>query len=398
MPRRSRRLPGRFTFFLMCLLQSAVQSWPWWLQVERLRTLEAKARVLDWFETLMRACYAPFFYIWQTFVPPWTWTTPRYALPDKLDFTDAHFAAALASATVTTSALAFFAYSATPSAYSWIYRPLWMAWVTYLSLLLPTLGVVSTHVWALAADRYVYLPSLCVFVPCTAGLLQSLAEGASWKRRGVLGVLSMTYIFSCAWRADEVALHWASGSSTLFEAILREEPSQFHTLKDFGTFQLKRGKLGEAKAMLSHALQIRPDHGGLLLNVAALLHQSKETAEAEAMYRKACAAAKAAAEKCQGCQPAMTELAKAQANYGGLLLQLGRHTDAASVLEAGQPWENAVDSARGPGFFHLCLAHRGLGRLESALRNCHAAAAAHSTAAQAVLRQHEAEVQIQGLR
>eukprot|EP00439_Symbiodinium_sp_Y106_P031801 s1753_g3.t2 len=241
-----------------------------------------------------------------------------------------------------------------------------------------SLGVVSIHIWALAADRYVYLPSLCILMPCTAALLQSLCEGCAWKCRALLVALGIVYLLSCAWRAHEVACHWASGSSSLFEAILHEQPDQFSTLKDFGTLELKRGKLEKAKALLSYALRIRPDHSGLLLNIATLLHQSKETAEAEAMYRRACTSAKAAVELCQGCQPAATELAKAHANYGGLLLQSARHVDAAKVLEAGQPWDGAVDSARGPGFFHLCLAHRGLGRLESALRNCHTAAAAQS--------------------
>ncbi|CAE7257183.1 Tmtc4, partial [Symbiodinium pilosum] len=157
--------------------------------------------------------------------------------------------------------------------------------------------------------------------------------GASWKSRTVLGVCGGAFILSCAWRANQVALHWAAGSSHLFEAVLREQPGQFHTLKDFGTLELKQGKVQKAKAMLSEALQIRPDHGGLLLNLATLLHQSKESAEAEVVYRKACAKAQATSEDCGGCQPAMTELAKAQANYGGLLLQLGRHADAAAVLE-----------------------------------------------------------------
>ncbi|CAE7257290.1 unnamed protein product [Symbiodinium sp. CCMP2592] len=358
----------------------------------------ADARPLDSLERVLRASYAPCFYLWRTFAPPWQWTTPRYALPEKLELADFGFASAVAFLAATLAFCICFAALEALGARSWRCRALSLAWATYLALLLPSLGVVSTHIWALAADRYAYLPTLCILMPCTAALLQSLCEGCALKCRALLLALGIVYLLSCAWRAHEVACHWASGSSSLFEAILHEQPDQFNTLKDFGTLELKRGKLEKAKDLLSHALRIRPDHSGLLLNIATLLHQSKETAEAEAMYRRACASAKAAVELCQGCQPAATELAKAHANYGGLLLQSGRHVDAAKVLEAGQPWDGAVDSARGPGFFHLCLAHRGLGRLESALRNCHTAAAAQSQPAQALLGQYEAEVQILGVR
>ncbi|CAE7865049.1 Calmodulin, partial [Symbiodinium necroappetens] len=307
----------------------------------------ADARPLNSLETVLRASYAPCFYLWKTFAPPWTWTTPRYDLPEKLELADFQFASALAFLAATLVFIACFAALEALGARSWSCRALCLAWATYLALLLPSLGFVSTHIWALAADRYVYLPTLCILMPCTAAVLQSLCEGRAWKCRALPVALGIVYLLSCAWRANEVACHWASGSSSLFEAILHEQPNQFNTLKDFGTLELKRGKLQKAKALLSHALRIRPDHSGLLLNIATLLHQSKETAEAEAMYRRACASAKAAVERCQGCQPAATELAKAHANYGGLLLQSGRHVDAAKLLEAGQPWDGAVDSADG---------------------------------------------------
>ncbi|CAJ1350884.1 unnamed protein product [Effrenium voratum] len=292
---------------------------------------------------------------------------------------------------------------------------LWFAWISYLGLLLPTLGLVSTHVWALAADRYAYLPSMCVLIPCLAMLLHRLSKAirpvAVVAGAGCLVIL-------CAWRADEVASYWSQGSLPLLEVILRENPGEFNTLKDLGTLHLKQGSYGQAKAALAHALRLRPDHSGTLLNLATLLHQSKATADAEAMYRRACAASKASVAQCQGCQPAATELAKAQASFARPTsaacscsptprsnlgsfpsIALGRAAEAASILEAGAPWENAVDSARAPGLFHLCLAYRALKRHEDAARLCRASAAAKGArAAEAVLAQYETEVEAIGIR
>eukprot|EP00434_Breviolum_minutum_P007670 symbB.v1.2.006763.t3/scaffold369.1/size218568/1 len=102
----------------------------------------------------------------------------------------------------------------------------------------------------------------------------------------------------------------------------------------------------------------------------------------------------AASERCQHCQPAVTELAKAQANYGGLLLQLGRANEAAALLEVGAPWEEAVESARAVALQHLCIAYHAMGpsHKSRAIRFCRAASAAKGVQAS------DEDVQVNGLR
>ncbi|CAK9003981.1 unnamed protein product [Durusdinium trenchii] len=157
--------------------------------------------------------------------------------------------------------------------------------------------------------------------------------------------------------------------------------------------------MSQARSTLSEALRLRPNHGGVLLNLATLEHQLKHPTKAEGMYRRAVRAVEADVKRCGNCQPSMTELAKVQANYGGLLLQLGRAQEATTVLEAGAPWDAAVESARAPGLYHLCLAYRALGRRERATLFCRASLAAKGTAAvEAMLADLETDVEVDGLR
>eukprot|EP00931_Biecheleriopsis_adriatica_P007103 TRINITY_DN108418_c0_g1_i1.p1 TRINITY_DN108418_c0_g1~~TRINITY_DN108418_c0_g1_i1.p1 ORF type:complete len:264 (-),score=46.27 TRINITY_DN108418_c0_g1_i1:80-871(-) len=263
-------------------------------------------------------------------------------------------------------------------------------------MLLPTLGLLSGHVWALVADRYAYIPCMCILMPGLAALANACCKVLT-RCQILLPAGAGLVLASVAWRADEVASLWAGGSQQLFEAILHQSPDEFSTLKDLGTLHLQRGSFADGQRLFSAALALRPDHGGLLLNMATLLHKSKRTREAESMYRRACSAIRAAVAKCPGCKAPMTELAKAEANFGGLMLQLGRAAEAAAILEAGSPWEGATESACAPGLHHLCLAYAALGRDASAARLCRAAAR-ESEPAKALLSRYELPVSVSGLR
>eukprot|EP00913_Durusdinium_trenchii_P010089 g9462.t1 len=92
-------------------------------------------------------------------------------------------------------------------------------------------------VWALAADRYVYIPSLCLFTPCLALLLSTLEAQLGRALRTVLKVAFACAILACSWRAHEVSSFWSHGSLHLFQAILKEQPGEFHTLKDGGKLE-----------------------------------------------------------------------------------------------------------------------------------------------------------------
>eukprot|EP00930_Biecheleria_cincta_P047321 TRINITY_DN32783_c0_g1_i1.p1 TRINITY_DN32783_c0_g1~~TRINITY_DN32783_c0_g1_i1.p1 ORF type:complete len:625 (-),score=96.84 TRINITY_DN32783_c0_g1_i1:28-1902(-) len=363
----------------------------------------ADARSLDLSERLLRACYAPIFYLCQTFVLPWRWTTPRLALPEQgqLSLAQPFFAASAAAVATASLILPVVLLAVLRSARQHGLSLLWLAWLAYLGSLLPTLGLdPHGHVWALAADRYAYIPSLCVLTPTVAVLVSWLASIAPklLPRRAQLcaSVLGILLLAALSWRANQIGSLWASGSDELFEAMLRQAPGEFSTLKDLGTLHLKQGNISAAQRSLGAAMALRPGHGGVLLNMATLLHQSRRTAEAELVYRRARQAVQTSVAQCPTCQAPMTELAKVDGNLGGLLLQSRRAAEAVAVLEAGAPWDNAVSKSRAPGLRHLGIAYAALGRKASAARLQWAAAVAAGDSAEAA--RSESRVIVSGIR
>eukprot|EP00935_MAST-01C_sp_MAST-1C-sp1_P000963 g963.t1 len=168
---------------------------------------EASVRALSPSELCLRACYALLYYPLKTFLP--TELTVRVDLPDEaLSVWTARFGVpaavvALVMAVVVRIFVRFVSHKGTADAdggdggdgadgadddtaqqkakgssasrtiAAW--PLLWCHyWLCYCGLLLPTLGLVSTHVWALAADRYSYIVGLTVMVPAFAHALDRL--------------------------------------------------------------------------------------------------------------------------------------------------------------------------------------------------------------------------------
>lgn len=322
------------------------------------------ARTLSWSETVLRASFAVCFYIRRS-LQPWRWTTPRLAVPGDLRFMLAGFGLSFAcAAALTAASVAVVLGSLLRARGGEVPRTasfgLSVAWLAYSAMLLPSLGLASGgHIWALAADRYSYLPSLCVLVPLTA----VLADGAGGCRgaaaRAAIACALFAVVLGTALHARDVAALWAGSSRELFEAVLREQPEEFSMLRDLGTLHARPGgDLELAEALLSRAARLRPGHPGALLNLATVLHRRGRLREAERHYVTALAGSTGArrgiAER--------TELAKLTANYGALLLQGGRVHEAAELLEPGAPWPGLPASARRPALLHLAFARRALSR------------------------------------
>lgn len=383
----------------------------------------ADVRPLTWEESWMRASYACMIYVLRTIVP-WPWTSPRLAVPDRVTLlTDPVFQlSGIVQAIISSMALfrlTVFLYSLSSDTMERLTQTsrlsviLASAWAAYICFLLPSLGLASGgHVWALAADRYSYLPSMCVLTPLMTCLLH-ISLGCVLPREGSMAHAACATIVSTACsiielltrRSREIALYWIRGGVNLFEAILRVDPNEFSSLKDLGTLYVKHGRHRMAEAVLSQAVQLRPTHAGALLNLATVIHGSGgRSQEAEPKYLSARSATlhNVRASGCgflleqpvatvhnPGCVGPATELAKVDANLAGLLLQLGRPHDAVSMLEEAAPWPVAASSARGAALLHYGLSLRQMGRKAKAARILRSASVANPRLASRYLDEQE---------
>ena len=83
--------------------------------------------------------------------------------------------------------------------------------VSYILLLVPTLGVISHHSSALAADRYVYLPSAFVFAPCTMSMLRRFVFPAvCFRSKWSKFILCTLFVMALSISSQGLVRDWSS--------------------------------------------------------------------------------------------------------------------------------------------------------------------------------------------
>ena len=156
------------------------------------RTQGMRLRPLSPAEKVTRALHAPAFYLRLAFVP--SGLNAIYEVPDSMLPSDAQFTLpCLVTVGLTAAALPALLLgrggrgeavmgggTTTKSERAWFEESravtLSLAWATYVSLLMPSLGLLTDHIWGLAADRYCYIANLVVGVPLLAAGLDELAQ------------------------------------------------------------------------------------------------------------------------------------------------------------------------------------------------------------------------------
>jgi len=95
-----------------------------------------------------------------------------------------------------------------------------MGWVWFLVMLLPVIGLVQVGMQAMA-DRYMYLPSIGLFIAVVWGLAE-LAAGAR-RRRAVVTGLGAAAVLACAVDTRNQLGFWRD-NITLFEHVVKVSP------------------------------------------------------------------------------------------------------------------------------------------------------------------------------
>jgi tetratricopeptide (TPR) repeat protein len=163
------------------------------------------------------------------------------------------------------------------------------AWVCYLVLLAPTLGVVR-YGPQIAADRYTYLPSLGLAMLGGATILPfwhawrsgrlnrsttSLMSGLVVAALITLGILS--------WRQTRV---WHD-TDTFMQHVLETNPNSVLAHNNIGTALAQKGQWDEAIVHFSQALAIAPNDAQVNNNWGVILAHRGELNEAARYFRRA---------------------------------------------------------------------------------------------------------------
>lgn len=160
-------------------------------------------------------------------------------------------------------------------------RPwLLFGWLWFVLTLLPVIGLIQVGEQS-HADRYMYLPSIGLFLALGAALAR-LSGGASRKALLTLAPALVFYSF-IAW----VQLGNWSGSYMLFTRALDVVGESFQAHAMLANFYLREGRLREAEAHALKGLSLKPGSADAYANLGVVLATKKDYPRAEQLFRAA---------------------------------------------------------------------------------------------------------------
>ena len=270
---------------------------------------------------LTLAFTAPFKYLWRTVVPLRLTPLDPLALTPRADVPLAIVAAA---ALVAISWVAW----RSRRDYPWSFA----AWVSYLALLAPAVGLVPSGLQA-TADRYTYLAAVplslwvaAAAAPANAGHHDSQSVGPAFRRTRAAG-LAMVLV-ALAFFSYQQMQYWRS-SIALWTRAVEIDPASDLARYNLASALAEAGRRGDAVAQYDEVLRIVPEHREARRN-RDLLHAAQLEDEANALaasgklevaierYRQALAL-----------DPARTH---SEAALGMALVQAGRTAEAIEPL------------------------------------------------------------------
>src|SRR5437899_576608 len=163
------------------------------------------------------------------------------------------------------------------------------AWLAYVVVLLPVLGIVQSGP-QIAADRYTYLAGLGWAMLAGAGLLfcwriPRSSEAGTPTTSPIAGVAmcAVAGLGVLTWNQVQI---WHD-SERLWTHALAVDPESFVAHGNLGVALAQQGKLAEASEHYRQALQIKPEYAAALANWGLALAQRGTRVEAVELYHQA---------------------------------------------------------------------------------------------------------------
>ncbi len=211
------------------------------------------------------------------------------------------------------SLLALGALSAAAIALRRKYPWLIVGWLWFLVTLLPVIGLIQVGSQA-RADRYMYLPSLGLFLAFGAVLARL---GGAGMRKALFGLApAMCFYTFLAW----LQVGYWSGPYMLFSHVLDVVGESYQAHVSLATYFLGEGFVEQAEAHATRAVSLEPDMGVVHAGLAAVLMVKGDYVAAERSLRTAL-------EKSPGDAQLMN-------NLGAALEQQGRLDEARYYYDA----------------------------------------------------------------
>lgn len=147
-----------------------------------------------------------------------------------------------------------------------------VGWFWYLGTLVPVIGLVKVGVQSIA-DRYLYIPSIGLFVLLAWGVADLTA---GWARRTLpLAAGAAAVLTACALATGRQLLYWLDTES-LFRHTLAVTQGNYLACNSLGFFFAQQGQHGLAKQCYQSAIEIAPNYAGARNNLGAtLVHQQQ---------------------------------------------------------------------------------------------------------------------------
>src|SRR5438876_1534437 len=216
---------------------------------------------------LVVSAYGLGFYLWKMVVP--VNLSPLYELPRTMDPVAPPFILSYALVLAITAIVLA------------LRRPvpgLLAAWVAYVVVLLPVLGILQSGP-QIAADRYTYLAGLGWASLAGAGLLSTWRRWPPFVLTG-LAVVLLSGLGTLTWNQVEV---WHD-SEKLWTHALAIDPKTSMAQFGLGRVLADQGKPAEAIEHYRQALNIKPDYGAAHYNWGVVLGQQGKPADAIEQY------------------------------------------------------------------------------------------------------------------
>ena len=136
------------------------------------------------------------------------------------------------------------------------YRYLPVGWLWYLGTLVPVIGIIQVGNQAMA-DRYMYLPSIGIFIILTWGAVDFLAK---WHyRKIILGISAVLLLVAMLLCTRAQVRHWRN-SLTLFGHTVEVTKGNYIMRTKYGISMLKAGRADEAISQFNEVLKIKPQY------------------------------------------------------------------------------------------------------------------------------------------